>query len=396
MRKISIVSWFIIFFLLLILPHLIFADEVSEVWSKLYKQAKTVKQKYDIMLNIVELDNRDMIPTLIEALEELNMQDLYMDKKEKVVQNDLKILVVRELGELRASGASEEIFRVVREAEDSHLKEEALIAMGKTGSKDYALNIALILRNLTFSRGENIVSDEAIANGCIKALERLGEPVGYLPVFYATTAGFSRRVTETAEKALLNIVDDPSDILTALIMTESCFEMKLHGLRAEYKSNASELRKFEVATHALNEGLINKPADLDEEALLREIRRLALEMIIELKDKNNKPIPLIEQVLYRYNDDSEKVYAIEALKSISTNEAVKSLISFLAYQNDRQASGVTAMDNRIIMATIKALGSLESKVGYQELLRVKFSGYPAAVEREADKALKSIDLESIE
>jgi len=119
-------------------------------------------------------------------------------------------------------------------------------------------------------------------------------------------------------------------------------------------------------------------------------------MIIELKDKNNKPIPLIEQVLYRYNDDSEKVYAIEALKSISTNEAVKSLISFLAYQNDRQASGVTAMDNRIIMATIKALGSLESKVGYQELLRVKFSGYPAAVEREADKALKSIDLESIE
>jgi len=47
MRKISIVSWFIIFGLLLILPHLIFADEVTEVWSKLYKQAKTVKQKYE-------------------------------------------------------------------------------------------------------------------------------------------------------------------------------------------------------------------------------------------------------------------------------------------------------------------------------------------------------------
>ncbi len=391
MRKISIILWFIFFCLLLVLPHLIFADEVSEVWSKLYRQAKTVKQKYDIMLNIVELDNSDMIPTLIEALEELNMQDLYMDKKEKVIQDDLKILVVRELGELRASGASEGIFRVVREAEDPHLKEEALIALGKIGSKDYALNIALILRSLTLYRGDDLVSDEAIANGCIQALERLRDPVGYLPVFYATTAGFSRRVTEMAEMALVNMVNDPSDILTALIMTESSFEMKLQGLRAEYRSNAPDLSKFEVATHALNEGLINKPANLDEEAYLGEIRRLALEIIIEIKDKNNKPIPLIEQVLYRYNDDSEKVYAIEALKSISTNEAEKALINFLAYQNDRQASGVTAKDNRIVIATIRALGSLESKAGYRELLRVKFSGYPAAVVREADKAIESIE-----
>jgi hypothetical protein len=85
------------------------------------------------------------------------------------------------------------------------------------------------------------------------------------------------------------------------------------------------------------------------------------------------------------------VFAIEALRSISGEEAAGALARFLGYQNDRQQSGVSPGDNRVVLATIKALGSVRSRVGYEELLRSKYSGYPAIVAREADKALKSID-----
>jgi len=377
--------------ILVAIPATLFSDEVSELWGTLYTQAKTVQQKYEIMLNIVELDNHDFTPLLIEALDELNQQRLYTDRKEIVVQNDLKTLIVRELGEMRASDASDEIFRVVRDSQDPYLKEEALIALGKIGAREYALNIALILRNLSLYRGEDVSADEAIANGCILALENLREPVGFLPVFNASTAGFSRKVTETAERALLTMVDDPSEILTGLVMTESSFEVKLQGLRAESKSSASDRKKFEVATQALNEGLINKPVDEDEATVLRELRRLALQMFIELGEKSDEPVHFIEQVLYlNGGEDTEKVYAIEALRSIGSKESAEALTRFLAFQNDRQASGITAKDNRIVIATIRVLGEMRSREGYRELLRAKFSGYPAVVAREADKALKSL------
>jgi hypothetical protein len=113
-------------------------------------------------------------------------------------------------------------------------------------------------------------------------------------------------------------------------------------------------------------------------------------MIIESGEKSDKPVPLIEQIFYLSNDDdSEKVFAIEALKSIGTQEATEVLVRYLAYQNDRQATGVTPRDNRIVISTIRALGTLNSTDGHRELLRAKFIGYPAVVGREVDRVLKS-------
>ena len=373
------------------LPALAPSDEAMEMWARLYKQADTLKQKYEIMQNIVEMRDRDIVPVLIDALDELIQQSLYLDRKEKVILNDLKIMVVKKLGELKAANTAEYIFAVVIEADDPQLKSEALIALGEIEAKEYARDIALILKNLTLTRGEDVRADEAVAYGCVLALGKLKDPIGYLPVFFTTTAGFSRKIKDEAEKALFTMTDDPSEILAGLVRNESSFDMKLEGLKAENRSNAPTGNKIEVATIALNEGMINKSANKDEEMVLRELRRLAMEMIINLGDAEARAVPLIEDVLYLNNDESEKVFAIEALRSISGEEAAGALARFLGYQNDRQQSGVSPGDNRVVLATIKALGSVRSRVGYEELLRSKYSGYPAIVAREADKALKSID-----
>ena len=141
---------------MLLLPAAVFADEVTEVWAQIYNQTHTLHQKYEIMLSIVELDNRDAVPVLMGALEEVNQMKLYLDEKDMVIQNNLKTLIINELGDLRAAEAAPLIYRVMRETKDPYLKGEALIALGETGARRYAENIALILRNKTLYRGDDL------------------------------------------------------------------------------------------------------------------------------------------------------------------------------------------------------------------------------------------------
>jgi hypothetical protein len=352
----------------------VFADEESEMWARVYKQAPTVRQKYEIMQSIVELNNPDIIPVLIEALEVLNEQDIYRDHKDKVVQSDLKILILNELGELKANEASAAIFRAMKEAENAQLKGEAMIALGKTGANYYTFEIALVLRNLTLYRGEDLLAEEAIAHGCIKALEELKDPVGYLPVFLTAHAGFSRKITQEAEQALDTMVDDPSDILMGLIKYESSFDLKVKG-----------------ATEALRQGLENKPSDVEENTSLSELRTKAMGMLIKYKVQNRDALPLLERVFYINNSDNEKAFAIETLKAMASTESAEILTRYLAFQNDRKEFGYSPQDNRIVIATVRALGEMNSRVGYEELLKTKYSGYPAVVNREVDMALKQLD-----
>jgi len=129
---------------------------------------------------------------------------------------------------------------------------------------------------------------------------------------------------------------------------------------------------------------------MDEETYLRELRTKSLETFILLKAQNTDAIRLIEQILYMNVQNSEKVYAIEALSGFSNPEAVRILIRYLAYQNNRQQSGVTSRDNRLVIATVRSLGRTGSRLAYEELMRVKYAGYPSVVEREADDAIKKL------
>jgi HEAT repeat protein len=354
-------------FCILLVPVAASADEVTEVWSRVYFTADTLHQKYEIMLNIVELDNRDVVPLLIEALEELAEQMLYFDNKDMVIQNNLKVLVISELGDLKASEAAPVIFTVMKETKDPYLKGGALIALGKTGAREYAQEIAIILRNITLYRGDDIAGEEAIAFGCIVALKRLKDPIGYMPVFLASNSGFSRKIKKAAADALPNIIKDPTEVLLEVVKNESSVQLKFDALQAEHRSSAPAENKVSVASEAINQGLNYKTSDIKDLAILGELRLLALEMFITYETAYPEAVPLIEKVLYSGHDLSETIYALEALSAMPDEEAVKTLTRFLGYQNKRQLAGIS-----------------------EELLRAKYAGYPAVVGREAEKALRSL------
>ena len=372
-----------------------FADVNTETLIKLYNRKRDMQSKYDIMREIVEKNDSGTIPFLIEALDDLNQYGGLKEKKREEVRQELMIITVREIGDLKAGDAAPVLARTVRDAKNPVLKSEAIYSLGKIGDRSRAGMIAETLKNLNIYRGDDTRSEEVVAYGCIKALELLREPVGYLPVFHAISAGYSRRVRDAAETALKGMVDDPSDIIIGLVENEPNIRMKIEGLKAADYSQASHEKKLAVAAASLRMGLIMEPANQEEESQLRDLRVTALQMSIRLGYSDGEAIRIIEQLFYIRTDDSEKLLAVESLKGMRSDEAVLALTRFLDWQNDRQESGVTDKDNKIIIETIRALGFLGNRLAFEELMRVKFSGYTASVTREADQALQNLRMQTI-
>ena len=367
----------VVIIILIIIPSVpgaVLSDEVSEGWTRVYQQTTKLAQKYEMMKNIVELDNIDMIPLLIQALEDLNAQHFKLSKKKRSLQKELKILIIKELGDLKAGEAAPVIYITMKGARDPYLKKDAITALGEIGAKSYVPEIAKVLQNLSLYRGEDVRGEDSIAYGCILALEMLKEPEGYRPVFFASLAGFSRKVTEMAENALPNIVEDPSEILKEIIINESLLKVKLEALNAAKRSRASDENKIEVAAEALNQSLSISTSDVAEQTALGEMRRTAMEMFITYEADEKEAVPLIEKTLYMNVHDSEKVFALEALRVMSNDDAATALNLFLAHQIDREMAGVSARDNRMIIATIRAMGNANCNVGTLELMRVQYAG----------------------
>jgi HEAT repeat protein len=366
------------------------ADDTMEALMRLYTQKGDITQRYDIMRSIVKKNDPNTVPFLTESLDELNQMGVLPDKKDEEVRKNLKMLLVQALGDMKAGKAGPVIFKTVKDAEDPYLEGEAIHSLGKIGDKQYAEEIALILKNLNTYRGGDVAADEAIAYGCIKAIGLLGDPVGYFPVFFSLSAGYSRKIQDAARSALNNLVEDPSDILRSLVVNEPSLSLKVEGLTAAAVSKAPKEKKSAVAATALRVGFTTKPANTEEAGILRELRVKALQLCIELGYANTQAIPLIEQIFNINTDDNEKMFAIEALKSMKCEDSALALTRYLAFQNGRQEAGVKERDNKLVIATVRALGSSGSRAGLQELLRVKFSGYTPTVTREADRAIEMI------
>ena len=366
------------------------ADDTMEALMQLYKQKDNTTQRYDIMRSIAKKNDPNTVPFMTESLDELNQMGVLSDKKDEEVRNNLKTLIVRALGDMKAEKAGPVIIKTVRDAKDPYLKGEAIHSLGKIGDTSYAEEIALILKSLNTYRGENVPADEAIAYGCIKALGLLQDPVGYFPVFFSLSAGYSRKIQDSARSALNSMVEDPSDVLRSLIVNEPSLTLKVEGVTAAGVSKSSKEKKAAVAATALKVGFTLEPANVEEAGILRELRVKALQLCIDIEYSYPQAVPLVEQVFYFDTDDTEKVFAVEALRSMKGEESTLALTRYLAYQNGRQEAGVKEKDNKLVVSTVRALGASGSRAGLQELLRVKFSGYTPAVTREADRAIDMI------
>ena len=380
-------------FLLVFFSFSLFGNEITAVWTRLYNNSSTVQQKLAIMNNIVEQHDRDMIPVLREALSEelLTIQNI-SNSTERVNTYQLIELILGELATLKASGAADEVYSVSLEVNDPFIQAEAIRTLGRIGAAMYAEEIAFRLRNINlgitpFSVKEEI---ESIVSACVETLELLRRDVGYSPVFFTSLGRYSSSVVKRAERALINMVDDPTELLREILTYESDFNVKYQVLLVADRSKAPEERKALLAKEALDQGLRFDTSDRRQQVFLSQMRTKAAEMLKSYAGADKAAFELLDQMVRKSFSMTESLTALEALGASTDDAAAALLADYLSELNGKRKEGYTFSTEKIVRATINALGNTGSPVGRPALIEVEFSDWSGDTRRLAKSALERI------
>jgi hypothetical protein len=369
-----------------------FADETTEIYKTLYQQADGLQQKYAAALNLVGLNDKSTAPVLASALDELLVtQKSYAATVDLELYGKTVALLCKALGDYKYDAAAASLWSAVQDVADPLAKAEALMAIGKIRDLDYAERIALKLRDLNLQPTEDRDVGEKVAYGCIVALDKLKDPRGFSPVFFAADGWYSQRVRQQAAQTLPNIADDPTDAIKAIIGTEGP-ERQLRALRAETASKAKSERKIEAAILALNLGHLKSPRDKAEAKTLCDLRKLSLRSFIAYKATGADPVDGCASSYAKGYDDEERLFALAALGVNGSDPAASTLRDILIKLNDDQQAGVTDdTRNRMAKAAIDAAAASKNKLVKPALVAIsineKWSGGVIAAAQVALKAM---------
>ena len=383
----------LVILLIVLAAGTLFGNEITAVWTRLYNNAATVEQKLAIMHNIVEQHDRAMIPVLEDALsaELIDIQNI-ADSTERVTTYQLLELVLSELAILKATGSADDVYSVSVEVNDPFLQARAIQTLGRIGAVPFAEEIAFRLRNINlgitpYSRKEQV---ESIVAACVETLELLRRDVGFSPVFFTAIGRYSAPVVTRAERAMINMVEDPTDLLLEMLAYESDFNIKYQVLLVSERSKASDERKAELAKEALDQGLKYDTSDRRQQVFLSQMRTKAAEMLKSFASDDVEALELLDRMVRKSFSITESLTALEALGASQSDEAAALLAAYLSELNGKRQEGYTFSNEKVVRATINALGNTGSPTGRPALIEVEFSDWSGDTRRLAKSALEKI------
>jgi hypothetical protein len=370
-----------------------FADETTEIYQSLYKQAEGLRQKYAAVLNLVALNDKATAPIISSALEELLLeQKSYSSPTDGDLYGQTVKLLARALGDYKYGPAAPFLWDVVQQVPDPLAQAEALMAIGKIRDLGYAERIALKLRDLNMQAAADKDAGEKLAYGAIVALDKLKDLRGFSPVFFAADSWYSLRVRQQAALSLPNISDDPTDPIKEILGTEDSPERQLRALQAEAASKAAEGRKVETAVLALNLGHLKSPRDKEDAKALADLRKLALRSLIANNAKGADPVDGCGSSYAKGYDDEERLLALSALGANGSDPAAAALRGIILKLNEDQKAGITDEGrNRMAKAAMENAGLSKNKLLKPALLAVSINDkWSGGILLAAQAALKAM------
>ena len=165
-----------------------FADDAVRTYGRVLAEAGTVEQKYAIATSIAALNDPDAARYVADALDwALATRGSSKTGPEREIYERLSRTLLKLLGDWRYTNAASSVMRAVDDSPDPLTKAEALIALGSMRAVEYAERVSLLLRDMNNDPAADRDAGEKIAYGCVLALERMRSPVGFSPLFFAST-----------------------------------------------------------------------------------------------------------------------------------------------------------------------------------------------------------------
>lgn len=370
-----------------------FASEAMDVYTFLYEQATSPQERLAVLKSLSDQNIDGAGQLYAQALTQL-LQEFPSLKttSERDAADQSARLLAQLLGNSKYTAAAGDLWRVVENFSNPLVKADALIAMGKLRNVDYAELIEKLLYDLNLKPATDPEAGEKIAYGAILALEKYQQPSGYLPVFFAATGWYNKRIREQAERSLPYIQDNPEVPLTSLIRSSAyTYDIKFLALQRMEASKAPADAIARVAVIALAEGWRASTMDVKQRVQLGNSRKLAIDMIRRYKTEDTTVLPLLERSYKEGIDTEEKLNAVAALSAIGTDDAARLLSNFLLALNaKRKANNITQEDEQLVRAVIPALGATGKSVARPALQAVEYQDWTNYVKTLAQDALKQI------
>ena len=368
-----------------------FASEELDIYTMLYKDSSSAAERFAVLKNVAESNIPGAGSLYAEALAQLLLEQPTLKTiAERETADASARLLANLLGEAGYAASAGDLWRAVQSFSNPLVKADALIAIGRTRSPAHIDFVVKTLSDLNLNPTSDQDAGEKTAYGAILALEKYRESAGYLPVFFASTGWYSRRVKDQAAATLPLIMDDPSEPLSSVIKS-SGYEVKLLALQKADESKAPAAKKAGVALIGLTEGWRAATNDVKDRVRLASLRKLSIGMLIRYGSASDAAIPVLERSYKEGIDMEERLGAIQALASIKSDGAARSLSSFLMILNGkRKSNDITQDDERLVRAVIPALGSTGKTVARPALKTVENLEWTNAVKVLAADALKKI------
>jgi hypothetical protein len=264
-----------------------------------------------------------------------------------------------------------EIFDVSRDANEGSAMQAALIAIGQVNGTDLLPQIVKRLNDYntqTYRNPEARRRVQMAVIGCINALEALHDISGFRPVFFVSVGSYDPAVSQIAYLALPNIVDDPGDVISAIIVDPSNNPyVKLTAWREMLRTKAPNSSKAKVAAVALSTGWTYATTNRSYQEHLRDMRKSAIDTIRQFGISDDSVYANLERS-YNANfntnqpDYDEIMLTLNALAAVSSDEAVELLTKFLRELHSRRRNGPWGdKERRIFQWLISCLGVTGTK-----------------------------------
>jgi len=306
------------------------------------------------------------------------------DRTERDAAEKSAIILCQGLGAEKFTNAAPElwhtaeVFDVVRDANDGNTMQAALIALGQVNGKDFLPQIVQRLNNYnaqTYRNAETRRRVQMAVIGCIYALESFRDISGYRPVFFTSNGSYDTSVKQIARDALPNIVDDPGEIISAIIIDASSDpSVKLLAWNEMLRTRAPDSSKAKVAAAALSTGWIYTTSNRNFVANLSSMRKSAIDTIRQVGVADNSVYDFLERSYSRNfisnsPDYDEIMLTLNALAAVGSDEAVELLMKFLRELNDRRRIGPWGnKETQVFQWVVSCLGATRTQSSEARLL----------------------------
>ena len=231
-----------------------------------------------------------------------------------------------------------------------------------------------------------------VQKAAIDALGTIGSGSSLLVLYNCYTAKIWPQYSVNLEAAIEKLADKSLPEIIKIISSKDLTQLNIVFNLFENSSSISDSLKSEIAENILSEAL--NIAD-DSSAVSNDLISLEFNAVRVISKNNwtrasSGVISFFTQSRINYEkkviSETQFTEAVNAVAALSSEAAAKTLSDYLGELN-RRAEKNDLPSEQVVLAVIKALGSLGSKYSFDYLLYVTYLNYPESVIAAARDAL---------